>query len=476
MADSYNVNLAPALPYLIDMLRNAKGNAQNEQYLSGQDVEGSWFVDPKRTLEMQEKVLDQRQQNEALPFLQRLAEVKDAGMDPEAEWQQAAADELKELQAYNAGKAPGNKYVAAGGQQAYQGLQGAISIADVAEKLQRGDFVPGMSIAKVLDQKEGGTALDRLRELAKQNDEMRRTRGTQGWVNAAAGITDNPKLKALLEAGQYGVTPDQIKTMAGVLGVDPVTLTTVEAGDAAGNDVKYVFNPRTGQTEGVVGKPQQAGRNATRISTVVNAGDRKGIDTLMGQLPQLQTDAMQANASNTTIDKMLGLIDKGAAGPQGYARSVLAPSLGMMGVKTQGLTDSQLYQTYANTLAGSLRMQIVGPGQVSNYEQELLKKVSGGGPIASEAARELLTHYKNVNAQKVQRYRSTVNAIGSVAPETQAVLQKMDVGIDQPPPPPKRVQTNAAPKASELPEGAIVTNNQTGKRMRVVKGRFVEVR
>jgi hypothetical protein len=226
MAESYNVNLAPALPYLIDMLRNAKGNAQNEQYLSGQDVEGSWFVDPSRTLELQQKVLDQRQQKEALPFLQRLAEVKEAGMDPEAEWQQAALDELQELQAYNATKAPGNKYVATGGQQAYQGLQDAIDVDTANRYAYENKPIPGMTLARIFERKDGKDYLGKIMEYSKQ----------AGSANEAGNVAEylsrfgdkNPVLANI----KPGVTIDTIKGVNDLTGpkdADAEKLITPEA-------------------------------------------------------------------------------------------------------------------------------------------------------------------------------------------------------------------------------------------------------
>lgn len=260
------VNAAPLLPILMKIFENSAANDQNAALLADQPIESSVWVDPDRTLKLQQQQQQLRQAKEAQPYLSRLADVQQAGMDNDPVWQQAAMDELTELQGYNAQKAPQNQLIQQGTQRARQGLQDVITTAGIADRVQRGDTVPGMDLARLAQQKDGNTTFAKLMDLAKQNDAMRQTRGQQTWINASGDVAADPKLATLARAAQYGVTPDQFSTMAKIYGLDPVDLKTVQAGDAQGNDVQYLYHPRSGATVGTVGMPQQAGRNATRVS------------------------------------------------------------------------------------------------------------------------------------------------------------------------------------------------------------------
>lgn len=177
---------------------------------------------------------------------------------------------------------------------------------------------------------------------------------------------------------------------------------------------------------------------ATNVSTKVSMkGDSKGLEAIAGKMPEYKDQAETAYTAKEKITRMKGLIDIGAAGSRGYAKAKIAPLLEMVGVTTKGLNDAQLYQKLASTLKGSMRLQIVGPGPVSNYEQGLLDQVSGGGFTGAEAARELLTFYESEADRKIRTYNSTVDAISKNMPETAGVYEKINVsGAPQNPPTP----------------------------------------
>jgi len=251
-----NVNAAPALPLLMQLIERWAGNNQIEALNADTPVEPSIWVDPDRTLKMQEKQRILRDAKSAAPLANALDEYSRTGID------QAFTPE--EIAAGYDVKLDPQSQAQAGIKDLYRQKQ---TIAGIAPKIQRGEEVDGTSLANlVVGNKEGQATLAKLLDLGKYNDEMKTKRGNQAWINASAELTSDPKLSALARAAQRGATPKDLETMAGIYGLNPVELKTVEAGDANGNDVKYVFNPRTGQTQGTVGMPQQARRNATRIS------------------------------------------------------------------------------------------------------------------------------------------------------------------------------------------------------------------
>jgi len=61
-------------------------------------------------------------------------------------------------------------------------------------------------------------------------------------------------------------------------------------------------------------------------------------------------------------------------------------------------------------------MEIVGPGQVSDYENRLLQSISGGGGTATAAARELLQYYRGVAETNITDYNDAVSAVSEAYP------------------------------------------------------------
>ena len=168
---------------------------------------------------------------------------------------------------------------------------------------------------------------------------------------------------------------------------------------------------------------------ATNVSTTVNnKSDTAGLSELVKDLPKRQGEAQTAINGANRIGRMLTLLDSGAGGTQGLVKAKVAPMLEVFGVKTQGLTDAQLYQRLARTLAGSLRMQVVGPGPVTEWEQKLIAEVSGGGMTGEGAARELLQYYLEEANSKINSYDSTVSAVESSTPATARAYKNIDIG------------------------------------------------
>jgi hypothetical protein len=171
-------------------------------------------------------------------------------------------------------------------------------------------------------------------------------------------------------------------------------------------------------------------------STTVNVGTGK-LDTEVGktvikQMPELQEKADKSVTNLERIDTMVELLDSGAGGKYGQAKAWAGPYLESLGIRTQGLTNAQLYERLSDTLGGSMRIDIVGPGPVSNYEQELLKKVSGGGSTGTEAARKLLLFYRGKAIRNINRYNETARSLAEESPMSERLYQPIESNLPDP--------------------------------------------
>lgn len=189
-----------------------------------------------------------------------------------------------------------------------------------------------------------------------------------------------------------------------------------------GKPVRIRRNVKTGKEEQVSAGPVGG--------TTVNVGDKLDVEAgkeLIKQLPKLKTEALTAQSNITRIDQMNELLDKGLGGKSGQIKAWLAPYAEGMGINIQSLTDAQTYELLATTLGGSMRIEVVGPGPVSEYEQKLLQKVNAGGNAATGAARELLRYYRSAAHSKVLNYNDSVDAMAEYSPAVGKLHKKIDI-------------------------------------------------
>lgn len=133
-------------------------------------------------------------------------------------------------------------------------------------------------------------------------------------------------------------------------------------------------------------------------------------------LPKLKETAYQNKTSLQVIGKLEGLVEKGVTGKAGQLKAILAGYPSFFGGEIENLTEAQTFETLSRLLAGPIRTDIVGPGQVSNYEQQLLEKVSGGGGTAKSAVKELLKFYKDKANNNIENYNNTLEGAKTLSP------------------------------------------------------------
>lgn len=149
----------------------------------------------------------------------------------------------------------------------------------------------------------------------------------------------------------------------------------------------------------------------TRLQSELN--EKAVLKPMIQQLPKMQTAAQEANRNVEKYETLYKMADKGAAGLVPSIKATLAPAfeaLGQGGELAKVSSEAQAFQLMARVGAAGMRTALIGPGQVSNYEQDLMQKISGGSAKTSrEAAKSLFKYYANEARKQVNDYNSTLD-------------------------------------------------------------------
>jgi hypothetical protein len=190
-----------------------------------------------------------------------------------------------------------------------------------------------------------------------------------------------------------------------------------------------LYQPMNSQTGELIGEP-----TANRPVPIRPASEPKepGIESLIRgrdvELRKLRSDANPQKTTIPSINKLLNLIEKeGVTGKGGQVKAFIAPYAEAIGASSDELENAQTFQLLSRLLAGPMRLDIVGSGPVSNYEQQLLKELSGGGGTAKGAAKELLTYYKGIAHRKVSDYNSAAEDSISLSPRFKDIYKPIKV-------------------------------------------------
>ena len=190
---------------------------------------------------------------------------------------------------------------------------------------------------------------------------------------------------------------------------------------------KDLFNMTIGEANGIEAHEEEEkdGEKWTKatvlrdgVPTVVQIRDRDGFQRVVGEaralpqyfkkenaivkplldkMPAMEQEAEMAKVADGRSQKMLEILDRQGdkvTGWSGGIRKALASPAKMIGLNIDSLTDAQILETLLTEGQGALRMQVVGPGQVTEYEQRLLKQVAGGKMSTAKGLRKLLEYNK----------------------------------------------------------------------------------
>lgn len=421
-----SVSGSEMLPLILKWLENSAGNDQNSALLDNKPVEGSIWVDPERTLKLQQAQVAKQQAQEAMPLMQRINSINNDPQFQTLEGQKELRDDpnfwlgTDGQGSQNIAVNPKNTAMASAIPELRGKATNNIAIADAANNIQQGKPVDGMTLAMMLGQKSGGSDLEKLINLGKYNDDLRGKRGVQDTINVSAGATSNPLLSALAKATQYGVSVGDFEKIAKTYGLDPVDLKTVEAGDEQGRDVHYVFNPRTGQTQGVVGMPQDPTRKAPRVSVNPIIQQESAYSTGKGKyLSKREGDIIDngdaADAALERLSELKSALKKTPSGPLAplytaagkYSGGIVGANKSEVGYAAKADTISKL-----NTL-GSIKT--LGPG-ITNAERDFLMDAQARrSHTRAEQAKIIAIYEKDAKYKQRKRDEIVGNTFGDEA-------------------------------------------------------------
>ncbi len=162
--------------------------------------------------------------------------------------------------------------------------------------------------------------------------------------------------------------------------------------------------------------------------TLSDKADYEAAKAMIKTLPELKTDAEKANSNLVKLRQLISYIEQGDAGAMGQLKASLAPYAEALGYNSKSLSNAQTYQLLAKTIVGPMRLEMVGTGNASNWENALLQSVSGGGRTAAAAAKELLNFYSREAMKKINNYNATVDSLAEVSPKSRSLWKKIEYG------------------------------------------------
>lgn len=158
-------------------------------------------------------------------------------------------------------------------------------------------------------------------------------------------------------------------------------------------------------------------------------GDIEAAKQAVKVLPDLREKAQKAHNSKKRMIKMTELLDSGVTGKPGQFKKALAGWLEFFPEyskeKIDNYSDAQLFHLLGRMMTGPMRLDIVGPGPVSETEQKLWDTMSGGGGAAEPAARELLRMYMDVADESVDYYNTSRDAASKGSPGVSLKFQRI---------------------------------------------------
>ena len=181
-----------------------------------------------------------------------------------------------------------------------------------------------------------------------------------------------------------------------------------------GDKVEYIYADGTREV-----KPK--GKLPPDPNVEDTAYRRTLVTKTLTEMPTLKKDATTQAGNIERINMALGMVERGVTGKGGQLKAFLAPYAEMAGINTENWNESQTFQLLTRAIVGPMRLDIIGPGPVSEWEQKLMQKISGGGGAAKDAAKELLSFWKQKAIDKVSLYNNTLEGLKTIMPEAGAI-------------------------------------------------------
>ena len=177
------------------------------------------------------------------------------------------------------------------------------------------------------------------------------------------------------------------------------------------------------------GKRQAA---STQNTTIITGRESELGKKFIDNIPKMKENAFTSASALSRINQVNSILDKegdNVIGLSGAIKRALAPYAAAVGMSTDSMTNAQILNSLLSSNAGSLRMEVVGPGPVSNYEQQILQDVSGKKMSTEAGIRAILKHNAKSHERNIDTYNESVYNLSTIpgfeaAPKLYAPVQK----------------------------------------------------
>lgn len=143
---------------------------------------------------------------------------------------------------------------------------------------------------------------------------------------------------------------------------------------------------------------------------------------LVEEAPTAREGAMKANRTIDNINTMIELIDSGT-GVTGFGGKMKAKIAGLVDTfgdeeddakLREATSNAELFRLLGRLVTGGMRLELLGSGSTSDFEQELMTLMSAGGSTSEKAARRLLNAYLGIAQEKIKAYNGIAETMGSI--------------------------------------------------------------
>jgi len=179
--------------------------------------------------------------------------------------------------------------------------------------------------------------------------------------------------------------------------------------------------------------------------------EKTAIKNRFTTLGKAEEKALEAVPKVQQYDAMIKALERGdVGGVEGGVKAFLAPVAESLGLDPNGkMGEAQGFKLMARAMVAGMRLQLIGPGPMSDAEQKLLAQLSGGDVyVARAAARDLFKLYRSKAANDIKNYHKTYDLLNKKYPEIKDTFMRFDdeVGGDS---------TGEAKPTQSMPERSI---------------------
>lgn len=179
---------------------------------------------------------------------------------------------------------------------------------------------------------------------------------------------------------------------------------------------------------------QQGANNRQAIKINVGGGgmsygDKIAIKDRYKSLSKAETKAQDSIFKVEQYDTLIDSLQKGNVGGfEGGIKAFLAPVAESLGIDVSGkMGEAQAFKLMSRALIGDMRLDLVGSGPVSDAEQKLLSKLSGGDiNVSRKAATDLFKIYRSRATNNITQYHNQYDLLSKRYPDIKGTFMRFD--------------------------------------------------